>query len=209
MSVDIFAFLLARRSLASALNERSTATRLSRPRCASARITPPFPSPPILAPSSRILSATLTSPTAVSVHLHPNLEQMSSLTREVLQLRTKSFYGEDSYTYWLQMASVSSSRIGTPNSLMRTQRSASGSTAKPMSKCLPFKKDSKSRKFAGVGSGCSGSYPTSVLNLMMCVPVFFSKMSRYSAPEAFWALKATVILALLIASRSTKSDLAI
>ena len=57
--------------IASASSTTATAAAASRPGQTPVRITPPFPSPPIAAPSSNIFSTTCTSPTAVSVTGQP------------------------------------------------------------------------------------------------------------------------------------------
>jgi hypothetical protein len=53
------------------LQKQGRADRRIRPEMHSGRITPPFPSPPIGAPSSRIRTATFTSPTGVRIACTP------------------------------------------------------------------------------------------------------------------------------------------
>ncbi len=51
-------------------------------------MTPPLPSPPMTAPTARIFSTTLASPTAERWQGTPKLRAMSSMTREVDMLMT-------------------------------------------------------------------------------------------------------------------------
>src|SRR5882724_9373712 len=75
-------------SRAGRVSSSAAATGASRPACRAGYITPPFPSPPITAPSRTMARATWTSPTGVRTTSAPQSRAASSTTRLVERLQT-------------------------------------------------------------------------------------------------------------------------
>ena len=115
-------------------------------------MTPPLPSPPIIAFLAFIISTTFTSPTFELKYSHPYLSVTSFKPRVDDILETVEPFSFDK-TKSEQATNVFSSPNNTPSSHTNTNLSTSGSTAIPKSAFSLITVFFKSVKFLSSGSG--------------------------------------------------------
>ena len=133
--------------------------------CSAGRMTPPFPSPPMTAPSSRMVRATLASPTgarrnrapcARAPHPQPRGWSRGSRPRSAILPHRCAVPAPPGR----RRRGCSPRRSACPRSSTSASRSTSGSTAMPMSAPTPGPAGESSPRFSGTGSGARGKRPS-------------------------------------------------
>ena len=150
--------LNGRRSCAISDRMYAIPTNGSRTQPTRGSITPPLPSPPITAPTSRIRATTFASPTADRTHSHPSSRAASSTIRDVDMLIATGPRCSRS-RYFTARASVASSLTHVPVSSIRASRSESGSSTNPTAEPVCLTHGATSARCAGIGSGSWRNLP--------------------------------------------------
>ena len=144
-------------------------------------MTPPLPSPPIIAFLAFIISTTFTSPTFELKYSHPYLSVTSFKPRVDDILETVEPFSFDK-TKSEQATNVFSSPNNTPSSHTNTNLSTSGSTAIPKSAFSLITVFFKSVKFLSSGSGLWEKSPFGLQFIFTTSQFNFSKSSGIIIP---------------------------
>ncbi len=170
----------------------------------SAKISPPFSSPPNTAPSDAISRATTGDPTAVYTVRPPTVPAVSSTTREVATVTTTP-PPRPLRRYLLRMASARSPGTYLPDDVANTTLSASPSWAMPISALVSLTVSRSSCRLSSVGSlrWPGRLMSDSPLMTMVETPSLSRSIGDVTQEHPFAQSSTALMPALLMASAST------